>query len=207
VRRLVETGLGTPARVLLRVLVETLLAIILLGARRELITEFQASQSPEETRRFWSRYLRSRNLNDELARIEEELEPRLAGLLVQALSDWRAESFERLSAVVHPTFLASTMNYFPDLMHGDTSSGLLGSSSINRVPVLDEATKWLWCFSLFALPVLFVAGPDRPPIYELQRDNEIDQAVWVGARVLRKLLLDHWDDIDQYRPQPTDDPT
>lgn len=206
VRQLAESGLGTPARVILRSLVETLLAFLLMAGQPDLLREFVAAQTFEETRAFWQKYLTQRNLSSNLALLEKKANPGLTPELISILREWREGTLQRLSGFVHPSYPSAIMNYVPDWTREDMpSSGILGSASVNRVFPLDEAAKWI-CYFALLLPNLFsVPRPEGLPAYTFRRDRDVDRWLMIGRDVLVELTIAHWNDCHTLAASPDSD--
>lgn len=198
IRRLVESGLDVPARVVLRSLVERLFTIILLAARPQLVAEFVAAEDLDVDRRFWSKYLRPNKLLRELSKIEREINPQFPPELAEELRVWREGALNHLSKYVHPSYGASVVNYCPDVVRRPSGlPGLLGAPSTGRIIVLEETVRWIWHFALFIPEALALPRPEGMPGYVFRKDKQADQRVLVGRQVLTMLVLTHWDDLDR----------
>ena len=197
VRRLVLSGLDSPARAVLRSLAESLnLATALLSDAdfRRAFGSREASENPNE---FWYQNLRDRELQKRLAKAEA---------LLAIPADLRAEiQAERkrvsrwLSLFVHPSYLMAQLTALPRSvtepeMHRVGTVGLASRSSIHT---LDLANRLIWEFARIGFP-LIAKDFGGKSFHVFDPENELDQIAVIGHAVLVELVDRHISAVDPF---------
>lgn len=190
-RLLVVSGFDNSARSIVRALDEYLCVCIAVLYRPELAVGFQASQSPEETSRFWYENFNTKRLRKHLNSVEAELglEPHIS----REFREFRDYEVSYFSQTIHPTYLAGVMaaNVF-DESTGETTFGLFGRLSPASERTLSYACKSIWYFSRFGFLLLFNEVNGNKPLVVVDKDDEMHQVVIVGREVISKLNLKYW---------------
>jgi hypothetical protein len=192
VRRLVLSGLDTPARAEARALDEHLCACIAFLHDRQLAERFQQCQSKDDTGQFWYENLNTKALKKHLNAVEKT-----AGLEQVISSDmraWRGNEIEWFSQAVHPSYLgaALTTHTLSAANPNETGPSFLGMASACSERTLHFACKSVWYFSRFGFMMLFNEHDSMPPVIPLQKDDEMHQVVLVGRDVLQELNRKYW---------------
>lgn len=193
VRRLVWSGLGASARILLRSSIEYLWAMLVIVGSEDLPRRYRQADTPDEATRFWNEHLRPKPLDRALSAIEARTARGIVD--VAFLSAWRRSSVSRLSGFVHPSFIGSAIASTPDMIRGGTIPGVLGASSLERTFVLAEGVQWIWYFSLLLPHTL--PRREGKPVYYPGVATPIDQCVSVAWLVLQQVVREAWQELER----------
>jgi hypothetical protein len=192
VRRLVLSGLDTPARAEARALDEHLCACIAFLHDRGLAERFQQCQSKEDVGQFWYENLNTKALKKHLNAVERTVG--LEQIISSDMRAWRGNEIEWFSQAVHPSYLGAALTTHtlsvadPD----KTGASFLGMASACSERTLHFACKSVWYFSRFGFMMLFNEHKDMPPVISLEQDDKMHQVVVVGRDVLQNLNHKYW---------------
>lgn len=192
VRRLVLSGLDTPARAEARTLDEHLCACIAFLHDRKLAANFQECQTSDDAAQFWYANLNTKALRKHLNAVE-----RTVGLDQSISADmraWRANEIDWFSQAVHPSYLGAALTTRtlsaanPDA-HGPA---FLGMASACSERTLNFACKSIWYFACFGFMMLFNEHESQPPVILVDKEDEMHQLAVVGRHVLQRLNRKYW---------------
>lgn len=193
VRRLVLSGLDTPARAEARVLDEHLCACIAFLHDRTLAATFQQCQSKDEAAQFWFKNLNTKALRKHLNAVERSvgLEP----LVSVDMRAWRDNEVDWFSQAVHPSYLgaaltACTLSADNPNAHGPA---FLGMASACSDRTLNFACKSIWYFACFGFMMLFNEHNSSPPVISVDKEDEMHQMAVVGRYVIQRLNRKYWE--------------
>ena len=192
VRRLVLSGLDTPARAEVRTLDEHLCACIAFLHDRKLAEHFQQCQSKKEANQFWYKHLNTKELKKHLNAVEQAVG--LEQIISSDMRAWRGNEIEWFSQAVHPSYLGAALATHtlsaadPDV----TGPSFLGMASACSERTLHFACKSIWYFSRFGFMMLFNEYKSMLPVISLEKDDEMHQVVVVGRQVLQELNQKYW---------------
>lgn len=192
VRRLVLSGLDTPARAEARTLDEHLSACIAFLHDRQLAERFQLCQSKEEASQFWYEHLNTKSLKKHLNAVERVVG--IEQIVSTEVRAWRANEIEWFSQAIHPSYLGAALTTLtmsaadPD----ETGPAFLGMASACSDRTLNFACKSIWYFACFGFMMLFNEHDSNSPIIALDKDDEMHQLVVVGRGVIQALNRKYW---------------
>lgn len=192
VRRLVLSGLDTPARAIARTLDEHLCACIAFLHDRKLAERFQQCQSKDEAAQFWYENLNTKAIRKHLNAVERTvgLEP----IVSVDMRAWRSNEIDWFSQAIHPSYLGAALTTLtmsaenPD-KHGPAFLGLASACSDRT---LNFACKSIWYFACFGFMMLFNEHDSQPPIIRVNKEDEMHQLVVVGRYVIQRLNRKYW---------------
>jgi len=192
VRRLVLSGLDTPARAEARTLDEHLCACIAFLHDRELAERFQQCQTKDDAARFWYENLNTKALRKQLNAVERTvgLEP----IVSADMRAWRSNEIDWFSQAIHPSYLGAALTTLtlsaenPD-KHGPAFLGLASACSDRT---LNFACKSIWYFACFGFMMLFNEHNSQPPVIPVDKEDEMHQLAVVGRYVIQRLNRRYW---------------
>ncbi|MCK9383406.1 MAG: hypothetical protein M0Q15_02030 [Nevskia sp.] len=192
VRRLVISGLDTPARAEARTLDEHLSACIAFLHDRELAEQFHQCQTKDDAAQFWYKNLNTKALRKHLNAVERtvSLEP----IVSADMRAWRSNEIDWFSQAIHPSYLGAALSTItltaedPD-MHGPAFLGLASACSERT---LDFACKSIWYFACFGFMMLFNEHNSHPPVIPVDKEDEMHQMAVVGRYVIQRLNRKYW---------------
>lgn len=193
VRRLVLSGLDTPARAAARSLDEHLSACIAVLYDRGLAERFQICETDREISDFWYNNLSPKKICKHLNAVE-----RSVGLDQEASQEmraWRAQEVETFSQAAHPSYLGAALTTLtlsaknPDLY----GSAFLGMASLNSERTLNFACKSIWYFSCFGFLMLFNNHANNSPVIPFDKENVHHQMVIIGRDIIQYFNKKYWD--------------
>jgi len=193
VRRLVLSGLDTPARAAARVLDEHLCACIAFLHDRDLAAKFQQCEGANETAQFWYLHLNTKALRKHLNAIERSVGPDQG--FSSDMRSWRANEIESFSQAVHPSYLGAalatlTLSAADPNVHGPA---FLGMASACSERTLNFTCKSIWYFACLGFMMIFNEDQGKPPIIPLDEEDEMQQLVVVGRHVIQNINRKYWD--------------
>lgn len=194
VRRLVLSGLDTPARSAARSLDEHICTCIALMSDRELALHFHECETDEEINAFWYKNLNTKALKKHLNRVERE-----SGLemhISHSMRSWREDEIEKFSQATHPSYLGSALCALTLRARNDDEVGiaLLGKASAMSERTLAFACTCIWYFSCYGCMFLFNGTEEHPPLLSaVDRDDEMHQMAYFGRYVYQKLMRNYWE--------------
>lgn len=192
VRRLVLSGLDTPARAAARTLDEHLCACITFLHDRSLSEQFQQCQNSNEIDNFWYKNLNGKALKKHLNAVERSvgLEP----LISVDMRAWREREIGSFSQAIHPSYLGASLTTLTLSARDPDVYGLafLGMASAMSERTLAFACMSIWYFCCFGFMMLFNEHQGQPAVIELKKDDERHQVVVVGRHVLQILTKRYW---------------
>jgi len=193
IRRLVLSGLDSPARTILRSLDEHLIVCIVTLANKELRKEFFKPDSPEESRTLWHKELTSRKIESHLNEVEKTIG--FDSETQKSFSDFRKQEKAINSLAVHPSYVTSALSAMPICLdeNGTHKPGILGCASELSIRTLDYACKAIWYFSRIGFLLLFESYSHQPPLFSLNPKDEMNQVVLIGREILSKLVIKYWE--------------
>jgi len=192
VRRLVLSGLDTPARAVLRCLDEHLMACLVMLDDSAVAQMFHASQDPKESRAFWHRYLQTKELRKRLSSIERKMD--LSEEISVVMRAWRDEEIQMYSQAIHPSFLSAALAVKTPVA-GDPEKyaiAILGQASAASERTLNFACKTIWYFSRVADFLLLNDLEKLTALFKIEM-NELHQTIIVGRNVIHELNRRYWD--------------
>lgn len=199
VRRLILSGLDSPARVTARTLDEHLCACIAFLHDEKLASKFHECETDEETADFWFKNLNTKALRKHLNAVERSFG--MPQNLSDEMGNWRQEELATFSLAVHPSYIGAALTTYTQ-SPGREEYGLafLGKASSFSERTLKFSCKRIWYFSCFGFKMLCSEHNSRPPIVNIEKENELHQMALIGAHVLQKLNAKYWDyQIDDYK--------
>lgn len=192
VRRLVLSGLDTPARAEARTLDEHLCACIAFLHDRPLAERFQRCQTKDDAAQFWYENLSTKALRKHLNAVERSigLEP----IVSADMRAWRSNEVDWFSQAIHPSYLGAalttcTLSAADPEKHGPAFLGLASACSDRT---LNFACKSIWYFSCFGFMMLFNEHNSHPPVIRVDKEDEMHQLAVVGRYVIQKLNRKYW---------------
>lgn len=194
VRRLVLSGLDTPARSAARSLDEHICTCITLMSDSELALHFHECETDEEVSAFWYKNLNTKALKKHLNRVERD-----SGLemhIGQSMRSWREQEIEKFSQATHPTYLGSALCARTLSARNDDEIGIaiLGRASAMSERTLAFACMCIWYFSCYGGMFLFNGTDKHPPLLSAsERDDEMHQMAHLGRHVYQKLMRNYWE--------------
>lgn len=198
IRRLVLSGLDSPARSIQRSLDEHLIACIVTLGKKELRKGFFEPDSPKEAKLFWHKQLTSKKIESHLNEIEKTIgidsETRIA------FNEFRKQEKAINSLAVHPSYVTSSLTTMPICLDETETlrPGILGCASTLSIRTLDYACKTIWYFSRIGFILLFETFSDQKPLFSLNPLYEMNQVVVIGREIYSKLVLKYWEETDEY---------
>lgn len=192
VRRLVLSGLDTPARAEARTLDEHLCACIAFLHDRKLAERFQQCQTKEDASQFWYENLNTKAVRKHLNAVERTVgvEP----VVSVEMRAWRSNEIDWFSQAIHPSYIGAALTTFtlsaedPD-KHGPAFLGLASACSERT---LNFACKSIWYFACFGFMMLFNEHNSQPPVIQVDKEDEMQQFVVVGRYVIQRLNRRYW---------------
>lgn len=147
VRRLVLSGLDTPARAEARTLDEHLCACIAFLHDRQLAERFQQCQSKEDAGQFWYQNLNTKSLKKHLNAVERTVG--LEQIVSSEMRVWRGNEIDWFSQAIHPSYLgaALTTHTISAADPDKTGPAFLGMASACSDRTLNFACKSIWYFA------------------------------------------------------------
>ncbi len=192
VRRLVLSGLDTPARAAARSLDEHLCAAIAFLHDRDLARRFQQSQSKEDAAQFWYEHLNTKALRKHLNAVERAvgLEPSVS----VEMRAWRANEIDWFSQAIHPSYLgaALTTRTLSAANPDNHGPAFLGMASACSDRTLNFACRSIWYFACFGFMMLFNEHNSQPPIIQVDKEDEMHQMAVCGRYVIQRLNRKYW---------------
>jgi hypothetical protein len=192
VRRLVISGLDTPARAEARILDEHLCACIAFLHDRELAKQFQQCQSKEDAEQFWYKNLNTKALRKHLNAVERTV--KVEPIVSADMRAWRSNEIEWFSQAIHPSYLGAVLTTLtisatdPD-RHGVAFLGLASACSDRT---LNFACKSIWYFACFGFMMLFNEHNSQPAVIPVNKEDEMHQVAVVGRYVIQRLNRRYW---------------
>ncbi len=192
VRRLVLSGLDTPARAEARTLDEHLCACIAFLHDRQVAERFQQCQSKEDASQFWYENLNTKSLKKHLNAVEKSIG--LDQIVSSEMRGWRANEIDWFSQAIHPSYLgaALTTHTISAADPDKTGPAFLGMASACSDRTLNFACKSIWYFACFGFMMLFNEHESNQAVIELDKEDEMHQLVVVGRGVIQKLNRKYW---------------
>lgn len=193
VRRLVLSGLDTPARAALRSLDEHLCACIAILYQPSLAEGFQSSQEPGEANQFWYNHLNSKRLRKALNAAERSLA--LDAEVSRGMREWRAEEIDVFSQAIHPSYVASVLTIGTPTASDPSvhAASVFGCASAASERTLNYACKTIWYFSRLGFLMIFEQHLGCEPLISLNKEDEMQQLVVVGRDVLAAINRKYWE--------------
>ncbi len=193
IRRLVLSGLDSPARTILRSLDEHLMVCIVTLANKELRKGFSVPDSPEEARVFWHKQLSSKKIQSHLDEIEKTIG--FDAKTRTEFNEFRKQEKAINSLAVHPSYVASALTAMPICLDESETlkPGILGCASELSVRTLDYASKAIWYFSRVGFLLLFEPFSGQAPLFRLNFQDEMNQVVVIGREIFSKLVIKYWE--------------
>jgi hypothetical protein len=192
IRQLTALGFDSPARAQLRTLVESLLLCLASLDDQSLAEEFQAATTDKEIKNFWHTRVSPKNLHLRVMNAERRFG--LPDDWIRTISRWRTEEHAVFSEAVHLSYVAAVVTVLsPDPGLGDEARyGVLGKLTSNSERTLSYGARTIWHFCILGGSYLFDEIGDRKPIFSLDQNNPLHQALIVTRHVLMEAVLDIW---------------
>jgi hypothetical protein len=193
IRRLVLSGLDSPARSILRSLDEHFMVCIVTLVKKELRKAFFEPDSPEEARTFWHKELTSKKIESRLIEIEETIG--LDAETIKEFNEFRKQEKAINSLAVHPSYATSALTAMPICIDelDRHKPGILGCASELSIRTLDYACKSIWYFSRVGFLLLFEPYLNHPPLFRINPKDEMNQVVVIGREIISKLVIKYWE--------------
>lgn len=192
VRRLVLSGLDTPARAEARTLDEHLCTCIAFLHDRDLAERFHQCQDKDDAAQFWYENLNTKALRKHLNAVERtvSLEP----IVSADMRAWRSNEIDWFSQAIHPSYLGAalttlTLSAEDPEKHGPAFLGLASAFSDRT---LNFACKSIWYFACFGFMMLFNEHKSQPPVIRVDKEDEMHQFVVIGRYVIQRLNRKYW---------------
>lgn len=192
VRRLVLSGLDTPARAEARTLDEHLCACIAFLHDRQLAENFQGCETKDDAAQFWYKNLNTKAMSKHLNAVE-----RSVGLDAEVSVDmraWRSNEIDWFSQAIHPSYLGAGLTALtlsaedPD-KHGPA---FLGMASACSDRTLNFACKSIWYFACFGFMMIFNKHNSHAPVVQVNKEDEMHQLAVVGRYAIQSLNRKYW---------------
>lgn len=192
VRRLVLSGLDTPARAEVRTLDEHLCACIAFLHDRKLAEDFKECETKDDTAQFWYKNLNTKAVSKHLNAVERSI-----GLEAKISADmraWRSNEIDWFSQAIHPSYLGAGLTTLTLSAEdpGIYGSAFLGMASACSDRTLNFACKSIWYFACFGFMMIFNEHNYQSPIVQVDKEDEMHQLVVVGRGVLQSLNQKYW---------------
>jgi uncharacterized coiled-coil protein SlyX len=193
IRRLVLSGLDSPARSILRSLDEHFMVCIVTLAERELRNGFFKPDSPEEARVFWHKELTSKKIESRIIEIEKTIG--FDEETIEEFNEFRKQEKAINSLAVHPSYATSALTAMPICLDelDYNKPGILGCASELSIRTMDYACKSIWYFSMVGFLLLFEPYLNKPPLFRLNPKDEMSQVVVIGREIISKLVIKYWE--------------
>ena len=192
VRRLVLSGLDTPARAEARTLDEHLCGCIAFLHDRKLAERFQRCQTKDDAAQFWYANLNTKALRKHLNAVERTVG--LEAIVSVDMRAWRSNEVDWFSQAIHPSYLGAALTTVtlsaedPD----KHSPAFLGLASACSDRTLNFACKSIWYFACFGFMMLFNEHNSQPPVIRVDKEDEMHQLAVVGRYVIQRLNRKYW---------------
>ncbi len=181
IRNLIRTGFDAQAKNLLRSLDEHADAICYLCLKPEVCSEFVQTEDEDSGNKFWWKHLRhSRQIID--AAIVKKL---AFDAELRSLSEFRGEERRLLSAVHHPTYMASTLPFYVPYKSVNITKAMFGLPSEHSI----RTGKFL--FYILAELALYVGllNKEVNQLISRKRGGELQQFVRKGRTHLGMMVV------------------
>jgi hypothetical protein len=161
--KLIEHGLDSSSRPLLRVLFELASTILVLLKDEMLLTEYCKGNDEKAASKFWDKNFSRGKLARLLSNLE--LDMGLDQDLVNELGNWRIGAFKDYSASVHSSYHASMLGAYSFSFCEDTmGSGLAGKTTAASNRVIKDLNWLLFYMSALLFPILIKIHDFKPKI-------------------------------------------
>lgn len=192
VRRLVLSGLDTPARAAARTLDEHLCACIAFLHDRALAERFQQCQTKEDAAQFWYKSLGTKALRKHLNAVE--LTVGLEPIVSVEMRAWRSNEIDWFSQAIHPSYLGAALATRTLSAEDPAEQGpaFLGLASACSDRTLNFACKSIWYFACFGFMLLFNEHNSHPAVIRVDKEDEMHQLAIVGRYVIQRLNRRYW---------------
>jgi len=193
IRRLVLSGLDSPARSILRTLDEHLMVCVVTLAKKDLRDGFFRPDSPDEAKTFWHKELTSKNIESHLFEIEKNIG--FDAETIKEFNEFRKQEKAINSLAVHASYATSALTAMPICLDESDfhKPGILGCASELSIRTLGYACKAIWYFSRVGFLLLFEPFSNQTPLFRLNPKDEMSQLVVIGREILSKLVIKYWE--------------
>lgn len=193
-RLLCISGFDTPARALLRTLVEAIFLCLAVLDDDALAQSFVKAQEDQDIKNFWHMQASPKKLHERIIDLEKNIG--LEATMIEKLVTWRREEYEILSQSAHLSYLAAfiTTNT-PDLEQSDILKiGIFGQASSASHRTIFYAATTIWYFSRMSHNYLIGKDDTSKSLLILGRPDEWQCKMVYARDVLQKLVQANWDD-------------
>ncbi|APO44612.1 hypothetical protein BS614_11790 [Paenibacillus xylanexedens] len=181
--RLVELGLDTSARALIRVLAETIFIFIIVFSSKEHFDNYRNGMNDEDADSIWYRLFAKKRMQVELKKIEKRIG--LPEEIVSEINKIRTSIYKEFSSVVHSSAYTSILgSYAFDFNNDQLQIGVGGKASKASKNTLSTLNWLLFYFSLMTKGVLNNLFEFKP-----RSDNEIWRVVFPIRECFIELYL------------------
>lgn len=152
--RLIECGLDTSARPLIRVLFELVTILMLITTDKDIMNEYCRGKDQESANKIWYKSFRTKSIFDKLKKLENELD--FDEELIATLDKWRQGAFKDFSSNIHNSYYSIVIGAysFPDNEDDMLQTLLSGRTSRASNKTLDNLNWLLFYTTTLYLPIL-----------------------------------------------------
>ncbi len=193
VRKLVLAGLDTPARALLRALIESLAICVSCLDDSTLADKYVAAQGESDARALWqceftTKVLTRRFKAALLVRDEQFTE------MVGTFIEWLESEKRTFSQGVHSSYMAAALTCYPKEFGSEiVHPGCFGQTTTFSFRTLATLTKMIWLVSQILSFQLVGSSEKNERLLYFDPENEIDVIVVSGYFVLNDLVTRYGD--------------
>nr|WP_154982896.1 hypothetical protein [Paenibacillus xylanexedens] len=181
--RLVELGLDTSARALIRVLAETIFIFIIVFSSKEHFDNYRNGMNDEDANTIWFRLFAKKKMQVELTKIEKRIG--LPEEIVNEMNKIRVSIYEEYSSVVHSSAYTNIIgSYAFDFKIDQLQIGVGGKASKASQHTLSSLNWLLFYFTTLTKGILNNIFKFRP-----QSDNEMWRIVFPIRECFIQLYL------------------
>ncbi|WP_338542442.1 DUF5677 domain-containing protein [Paenibacillus tundrae] len=178
--RLVEGGLDTSARALIRVLAETIFIFIIVFTSKDHFDNYCNGTNDEEARSIWYKFFSKKKIHVELKKIEKRIG--LPEEIVSEINEIRTSIYKEYSSVVHSSAYSSVLgSYAFDFNVDQLQIGVGGKASKASKNTLSTLNWLLFYFAIMTKGIVSNIFEFRP-----KSDNE----TWRIALPIRECFIE-----------------
>ena len=190
---LVSCGFDSPARSILRTLIETLSICIVTAHNDELCRKYYKSRNFKKSNELWYREFSRGKLQNLLHQVE--LTSGFPNDVSNAMRKWFKEESSVYSQTIHTSYISAFLTAFPIDKYNnyEPRKGVFGCNTGFSHRTLSQATMFIWYFSRIGYnSILDTTKYKGELVKSLTGKNKNGAAVVFGREVLSKLTLKYW---------------
>ncbi len=192
IRNLCLSGLDTPAKAVLRSLIEALSVLVVCMDDPALAKRFQDAKEPKEARTLWHSELSPKRLAEKIDRAVSSLE--LDTEVHTEMKNWLSQESELTSQTVHVSFIAAA--YTCKSLHPDKMmrNSIFGSPTLFSVRTMAQSCKTLFMLSRIAFRFMAHPASGRVAPLILDNGNETHRSALLAYETLCAITMNHWEE-------------